>query len=190
VKIDLSVVLLLLTAPAPALLWSGFEGDNFTRGMGFTKWRSKQPLSISFRKGAHPAGGIRHNMSGFSFRDYLAVGCPYYFVAEPQRTSAQFGNVGSNYQLIVVISRRLVTAVGFGDNQKGIVTFFHIAVREPAGTAIVCPADFEPDKIVGIIDNAHLVRLGVAHAQHRFVPNTGYIRRSRACHLNECLRTL
>ena len=78
---------------------------------------------------------------------------------------------------------------GAGDDQVSptVIPFvlFHVAVRKSPGSAIIGAPDFEPDEIVGIINDAHLVRFGVTDTQMRFVPNAEYIIGSGACHLNK-----
>ena len=77
-----------------------------------------------------------------------------------------------------------------GDNEERALALLHIAIREPTRATVVGSPYFEPDQIVGIINDAHLVCFGVTHTQHRFVPNAEYIFRGRASHLSKTLRTV
>jgi hypothetical protein len=76
----------------------------------------------------------------------------------------------ANQKFVVVIGGRFVTAIGFGHDEKGVVLLFHVAVGESAGPAKLRSANLEPDKVISIIDNSHLVRFRVANAQERLMP--------------------
>jgi hypothetical protein len=42
-------------------------------------------------------------------------------------------------------------------------------VVKPAGFAEFYAADFHPDEVIGVVNDAHLIGLGVAHPDARFV---------------------
>jgi hypothetical protein len=49
------------------------------------------------------------------------------------------------------------------------VARFHVLVADAGGAAIFGPSDFHPDQVVGVVHHAHLVGLGVAHAEASLV---------------------
>jgi hypothetical protein len=73
-----------------------------------------------------------------------------------------------HHHFVVESSGRPVPAMGFGHRQINSVLALHIAIIEAAGFAPFHPAGFHPHQVIGVIDDAHLVSLGVAHAQTRF----------------------
>ncbi len=85
------------------------------------------------------------------------------FVAKPQETSPKFRNVRANQDFVIVIGGCLVAAIALSDDQKRVVIRLHVAIRKSARAAVFSPADFKPDEVIGIIDDAHFVGLGVAH---------------------------
>src|SRR6266550_8895001 len=90
----------------------------------------------------------------------------------------------ANQEFVIVISWCFITAVAFGHDEKGIVILFHVPIREAAGATKLRPANLEPDQVVGVVNNAHLVRLRVAYAQERFVPLSEYGFWGWTCHLS------
>src|SRR5690242_11496710 len=103
-------------------------------------------------------------MSGFTFGDNLSADRAYDLVAETKRTFTQFCNVRPNNQFVVVIGGSFVAAVRLGHDEERVLVLFHVAVGKTARPTIIGSADFEPDEIVGIINDAHLVRFGIADA--------------------------
>lgn len=124
-------------------------------------------------------------MTRFAFSYDCVVSRPDNFVAKPQRSFPQFGNVSPNYEFIVVVRRRFVAAIRLSDNQKRIVALFHVPVGKASGPTVIRSPYFEPDQVIGIIDDAHLVRFGITDTDHRFVPGTKSIVGSRAGHLKQ-----
>src|SRR5690349_18600498 len=158
--------------------------------MGFNDWRRQQTFRISFGKGSDATVLIGDDVASLAFGDDLSGSSPHDLIAEAKRALAKFGDVSADDQLVVIISWSFVAAVGLGHDQKRALALFHVAIRETARATVVGSAYFEPDQIVGIINDAHLVCFGVTHTQHRFVPNAEYIFRSRAGHLSKTFRTV
>ncbi|MDX6709154.1 MAG: hypothetical protein QOH96_170 [Blastocatellia bacterium] len=76
----------------------------------------------------------------------------------------------SHQELIVIIRRSFVTTIAFRDDQECVIVFFHFAVRKAASAAKLGAADLEPDKIIGMVNDAHLVCFGISYADYCFEP--------------------
>ena len=70
--------------------------------------------------------------------------------------------------LVVETGGIAVLAVRFGHRQEDAVLAFHVPVVETAGFAELHPAHLHPNQVVGVVNHAHLVGFGVAHAQAAF----------------------
>src|ERR1700722_13179600 len=86
-----------------------------------------------------------------------------------ERNGAALGRRHSraDAQRIVIAGRAAVAAFGFGDDGETVILKFHAAVVEAALPQIFDAPNFKINEIVRVIDDAHLVRLGVADAHHR-----------------------
>ena len=136
-------------------------GGNDRARMSFDddRWR-QQSLRVTFGERAHSASAVGDDVSRFTLGDNLSARGPHDFVAEPKRALTQLGDVGADDQFVVIIRGGFVAAVRLGDDEKGVFVFFHVAVRETAGAAVVGSAYFEADQIVGILIDAHVVGFG------------------------------
>src|SRR5690242_14898518 len=103
-------------------------------------------------------------MPGLALGDDLSTYRAHDLVAKTKRTLTQFRDVRPNNQFVVVIRGRFVAAIRLCHDEKSVVVLFHVAVRKTARPTIISAAYFEPDEIVGIINDAHLVRFGIADA--------------------------
>ena len=70
--------------------------------------------------------------------------------------------------MIVESRRALVAAVRFGNDDEAVVFDFHSLVFESELAAKLDAADFEPGEVISVVDDAHLVGFGVAHAHGGF----------------------
>src|SRR5690606_10778873 len=68
-----------------------------------------------------------------------------------------------NLDLVIVTCRTLVRTVGLDDGQLDALRF-HLPVRPAELPEQIRAADLEPHQIVGVVDDAHLVRLRVPDA--------------------------
>ena len=69
-----------------------------------------------------------------------------------------------NGHLVIEARRKRVAATRLPNRQQYPVISFHIAIVEAERLAILYPAHLHPDEIIRIVDDAHLVGLGVSHA--------------------------
>ena len=92
-----------------------------------------------------------------------------YLVLEFDHTAVGASDGGVDGDFFVVAGRSEVAALGAGDGEVEAGFEFQVAVDDAGGAAIFGAADFHPNEIVGVIDEAHLVGFGVAHAEARFV---------------------
>ena len=116
--------------------------------------RTGRPVAIDGR--VHGVAGGQHR----------AVGAPDRFVIKLHAHRRQLPRPRADLHLIVVARALPVFAVRFDHRQLDAVVF-HLAVG-PAGLAQpVGAANLEPDQIVRVVDHAHLVGFGVAHADGR-----------------------
>jgi hypothetical protein len=77
-------------------------------------------------------------------------------ITDPRRSADQ--------DFVVVAGRRAIAATGFVYRQDALVLGFQLAVGKAQGAQQFDAANLKPDQVVGIVDNAHLVGLGIAHS--------------------------
>ncbi len=70
---------------------------------------------------------------------------------------------GTDENIILEAGRRLVTACCLGNHHHAAVPGFEVAIMKIVGTTPCHSADFKPNEVVRIIDDPHLIRLGIAH---------------------------
>src|SRR6516162_10801385 len=75
---------------------------------------------------------------------------------------------GSYCNEVVVASRRLVAAADIDDCDVRVVQLLHVMVAESELPEHLDTTHLEPHHVVRMVDHAHLVGFGVAHAQLRF----------------------
>src|SRR4029077_4518908 len=108
-------------------------------------------------------------MRGFTFGQHSAVGCAHQFVAEVNHGLADVLQTRANDDLVIVQRGSLVAATGVDYRDEAVVLLLHIFVRKPKLPEEFHTTDFEPDEMVRMIDDAHLVGFGVTHANARFI---------------------
>src|SRR3982074_630112 len=67
---------------------------------------------------------------------------------------------------IVITRRSLVAAARIDDGDAAAIFCLHVTIRKTELPQQFHPADFKPNEVIGMIDDAHLVGFRVAH------PNT------------------
>jgi hypothetical protein len=72
--------------------------------------------------------------------------------------------VRAHNDFIVIPRRGLVSATRVNNRNKTLVLPFHLAIRESQLSQEFHTPDLEPDEMVGMIDDSHLVSFGIAHA--------------------------
>src|SRR5580692_4936081 len=70
---------------------------------------------------------------------------------------------------IVVACWMQVAAVRVHHGKANSIATLHVLVFDTGSAAIFRPSDFHPDKIIRVVDYAHLIGLGITHAEARFV---------------------
>src|SRR4029079_5831762 len=105
-------------------------------------------------------------MHGGARGERRGVGHPHHLVGELDANRRQHRAPGSHFDVVVVLRRFAIRAVRFDPRQREAVDF-HLAIVPARFAQQVGTPDFEPDEVVGVIDDAHLVGFGVAHADSR-----------------------
>jgi hypothetical protein len=85
-------------------------------------------------------------------------------VAEAENGAARLRDVGADDQFVVVAGGRLVACDGLYNGDAAAFFLLHGFVGEAELAHVFDAADFKPDQIVGMVDDAHLVGFGVADA--------------------------
>ena len=80
------------------------------------------------------------------------------------RTGEASRPVGADFHLIIVTCRPAVLAVRVDDRQQH-AGLFHFPIGPAERAQQLGARDLEPDEVVGVVDDAHLIGLGVPHAQ-------------------------
>jgi len=104
------------------------------------------------------------DVDGFPFAKDGAVRFALDAVPKMNDGTADSGDVGLDEQLIVVPCGRFVAYVYIDDRDSAAFLDFHPAIVEAMLPHQFDSANFEPDEVVRVVDDAHLVRFGVANA--------------------------
>ncbi len=86
------------------------------------------------------------------------------FVAEFQCACFCFEDAGADGDEFIVASWMMIATMNVSDDDVGIVVEFHALVVETKGAHQFDATDFEPDEVVGVVDDAHLIGFGIANA--------------------------
>src|SRR6185312_350703 len=86
-------------------------------------------------------------------------------IAEFDDVGAQSGYTGFNDDFIVVAGGRAVAAACLDYGKMTVVGQLHLLVVVAKLAKELDAPDFAPDKIIGVVDDAHLVGFGVADAE-------------------------
>jgi len=109
---------------------------------------------------------VADHVDGFAFcqeRGFFALGgFAEDAIGEFEDRAAQQGGTAFDQNLVVIAGRGAIAAGDFDHRENAAVLLFQLAVREAEGAEQFDAADFEPDEVVGIVDDAHLVGLCVA----------------------------
>src|SRR5271169_5167943 len=86
----------------------------------------------------------------------------------------------------------LVAAASVDDSDEAVVFGFHILITEAELAEKFDSAHFKPNEVVGVVDDAHLIGLGIAHADtglvHRWARTADGCRISTHCPVHLGLR--
>src|SRR6266496_1339120 len=76
--------------------------------------------------------------------------------------------MGTHDDLFVIACRGPIAAAGIRHGDETAVVLFHIAIGKTKLAQHLDAPDFEPHKMIGVIDHAHLVRFRITHAYASF----------------------
>src|SRR5436190_3291350 len=105
-------------------------------------------------------------MNGVPLGDGDRVGGPDHLIIEPHAHRREQHARGPNFEFVVIQRRTAVGAGRFNDGQRQAVAF-HLTVAPATLAQEIGPSDLEPDQIVRVINDAHLVGFGIAHPDSR-----------------------
>src|SRR4051812_18218671 len=108
-------------------------------------------------------------MQRFALGQEFPVAAPY-LIDKSYTAAADLTDSGANGQVLVVEGGLFVATVGLGDHHKGVVLILHLFIGKTTGSAEIAPTGFEPDQVVGMMYDAHLVRFSVTDTDLSFVP--------------------
>ncbi len=118
-------------------------------------------------------GVVDDDVVSLSRCEELAVGGPPDLVTEGDGAAAQFEQSGADQNLVIVPGGLAVGGPHLGHREERVVVNLHVAVVESIITTELDPADLEPDEVVGMVDDAGLIGLGIADAGGDFGPFYG-----------------
>src|ERR1700733_9786133 len=95
---------------------------------------------------------------------------------------ANVSQMRANDDLIVIACRSLVAAARIYDGDATSIVLFHIAIGKADLPQEFHAANLEPDEMVGVIDDAHLVSFRVAHADTSLAYWRGFLRTHSPLH--------
>ena len=78
--------------------------------------------------------------------------------------AAQHGGAGLDENDVVVARGGAIAATGLDDRENALMLHFERLVAEAEGAENFNAAQLEPDQVVGVVDDAHLIGFRVAHA--------------------------
>src|SRR5689334_11644028 len=97
--------------------------------------RLHQAMAEGFRQFPDLFVLIRYEVKGFAFGNKCLVGFSYDLVKEAKRAAADLTDLGADLQYVLVMSRRFIAAVRFGDDHQSTFFLFHFLVRETSRPA-------------------------------------------------------
>src|SRR5579864_9137992 len=108
-------------------------------------------------------------MRGLAFRQHRAGIGACQFVAESNHRFAYRLQPGAYNDFLIVINRRTVPALDLDHRDEKSVFALHVAIRKSHLPHQFHTAHFEPDEVVRVIHDTHLIGFRVTHTQPRFV---------------------
>src|SRR5688572_10875611 len=97
------------------------------------------------------------------FRHERPAGSSHRLIGESEAYRGDYGRRGPDLDLVIIAGRMPILAVGLDDG-KGDASLFHFAVVPSSLSQPFRSPDFEPDEVIGVIDDAHLIRVRVTHS--------------------------
>lgn len=124
-----------------------------------------EQIAVFFWHADGAARGVEEDVFGFA-RDEESAGFGVAdLVGEGEHAGVDFGDAAFGDDFVVVEGGGVVAAVGVNDGEADLIVTFHVAVADTADAAEFGTGHFEPDEVVGVVDDAHLVGFGVADAE-------------------------
>jgi hypothetical protein len=77
--------------------------------------------------------------------------------------------VRAHYDLVIIVYGSLIAAAGIDHGNKAVVVALHISIAEAELAEEFDTPHFKPDEMIGVIDNAHLVRFGIPDPNASFI---------------------
>jgi hypothetical protein len=114
-----------------------------------------------------------HDVRGLAFRQQRTIIRSQQLIPEMNHRFADILQPCFYYDFIVITRWRLVTAACVDHCNKAVVMLLHVFVGKPKLPQQFDPSDLEPDEVVGMINNSHLIRLRIAYAEASFVNHNG-----------------
>src|SRR5712672_466515 len=133
--------------------------------------------AIFFGEGLGFSMTVAHHVNRFAAGQQFTGFVVQNFVAETNRAPLEFGYARSDAQRIVIARRVAIAASRFGDDDETIVLNFHLLVVDTLVAHIFDAANLEVNVVIAVVDETHLVGLGVPHA-HDGVKEFGHRNRS------------
>src|SRR5262245_29767917 len=80
----------------------------------------------------------------------------------------------AHHNLIIIMCRLFVAHVEVSDRDVAILMLLHITIAKTELPHQLHASDLKPDCEIGVIDHAHAICFGIAHAQFDFAGRVGH----------------
>src|SRR5579872_6629290 len=127
--------------------------------------RFPEGAHILFREGNFFHLQIYHYVRGVALSQHYLITGTHQLIFKLNERLTNVLHMSAHDDLIVIACRSLVAATRVDHGDAAAVVLLHVAVRKTELPQQFYPPDFEPDKVIRMIDHTHLVGLGVAHPQ-------------------------
>src|ERR1039458_8682665 len=124
---------------------------------------------VLFRYPTRPQVPPQEDMLGFARGQLAPVRREAHFVGEQHHARVGLFHPRADDDFLVEPRRRGVAAARLGYRQENAILQLHLLVLEAARFAVLHAADLHPHQVIGVVNHAHLVGFGIAHADARFV---------------------
>src|ERR1700688_1202983 len=131
--------------------------------------RSSKYFQILLRQLARLHFQIGYDVRGLAFGQQRSRFRASQFIAETNHFLPHMFQPRPHNDLVIIMYRGLVAALRIDDRDEAIVFALHIFIAEAKLPHQFNPSNFEPDEVIGMVDDAHLVGFGIAHADASFI---------------------
>src|SRR5208282_1321602 len=108
-------------------------------------------------------------MRSLAFGQQLACSRASQFVSEADHSRPNMLQIRAHDDLVIIVHGSLVAAAGIDHGDEAVVFPLHIFIAETELAKEFDSSHFKPDEMIGVIDDAHLVGFGIAHANAGFI---------------------